>query len=179
VHRIVDIRRLSDSRMRDAFLNAISVVLATGGSTNAVLHFLAIAHDAKVELSIDDFDTLSRKTPVIGDMLPGGRYSMPDLGEAGGLPIVIKRLAEAGLFDTNQKNIAGGTFVDHLDKFYESEGQDVIREIANPRYTEGGLAILRGNLAPEGAVVKVAGVKSSTFTGPCKVFDQEEQGMQA
>jgi len=135
-------------------------VLATGGSTNAVLHFLAIAHDAKVELTIDDFDTLSRKTPVIGDMLPGGRYSMPDLGEAGGLPIVIKRLAEAGLFDTNQKNVAGGTFVDHLDKFFESEGQDVVREISNPRYAEGGIAILRGNLAPDGAVVKVAGFKA-------------------
>jgi dihydroxy-acid dehydratase len=179
VELIAEDLRPRDILTREAFLNAISVVLATGGSTNAVLHFLAIAHDAKVELTIDDFDTLSRKTPVIGDLLPGGRYSMPDLGEAGGLPIVIKRLAEAGMFDTNQKNIAGGTFVDHLDKFYESEGQDVIREIANPRYTEGGLAILRGNLAPEGAVVKVAGVKSSTFTGPCKVFDQEEQGMQA
>jgi dihydroxy-acid dehydratase len=155
------------------------VVLATGGSTNAVLHYLAIAHDAKVELSIDDFDILSRKTPVIGDMLPGGRYSMPDLGEAGGLPIVIKRLAEAGLFDTNQRNVAGGIWADHLDKFYESEGQDVVREISNPRYTQGGLAILYGNLAPDGAVVKVAGVKSSEFTGPCKVFDQEEQAMKA
>jgi len=112
-------------------------------------------------------------------MLPGGRYSMPDLGEAGGLPIVIKRLAEAGLFDTNQHNVAGGIFADHLDKFYESEGQDVVREISNPRYAQGGLAILYGNLAPEGAVVKVAGFKSSTFTGPCKVFDQEEQAMQA
>jgi dihydroxy-acid dehydratase len=179
VELIAEDLRPRDILTREAMLNAISVVLATGGSTNAVLHFLAIAHDAKIDLTIDDFDTLSRKTPVIGDMLPGGRYSMPDLGEAGGLPIVIKRLAEAGLFDTNQKNVAGGTFVDHLDKFYESEGQDVVREMNNPRYTQGGLAILRGNLAPEGAVVKVAGVKSSTFTGPCKVFDQEEQGMQA
>jgi len=164
---------------REAFLNAISVVLATGGSTNAVLHYLAIAHDAKVELSIDDFDTLSRRTPVIGDMLPGGRYSMPDLGEAGGLPIVIKRLAEAGMFDANQKNVAGGIWADHLDKFHDSEGQDVVREISNPRYTQGGLAILYGNLAPEGSVVKVAGVKSTQFTGPCKVFDQEERAMDA
>jgi dihydroxy-acid dehydratase len=179
VELIAEDLRPRDILTREAFLNAISVVLATGGSTNAVLHFLAIAHDAKVELSIDDFDTLSRTTPVIGDMLPGGRYSMPDLGEAGGLPIVIKRLAEAGMFDTNQKNVAGGTFVDHLDKFYESEGQDVVRNIDNPRYAQGGLAILYGNLAPEGAVVKVAGFKSSTFTGPCKVFDQEERAMDA
>jgi len=181
--RVVDLLRENlrprDIMTREAFLNAIAVVLATGGSTNAVLHYLAIAHDAKVELSIDDFDEISRKTPVIGDMLPGGRYSMPDLGEAGGLPIVLKRLAEAGMFDTNQKNVAGGTFVDHLDKFVESEGQDVVREVNNPRYAQGGLAILRGNLAPGGAVVKVAGVKSSTFSGPCKVYDQEEMGMEA
>ncbi|MFN8632240.1 MAG: dihydroxy-acid dehydratase [Chloroflexota bacterium] len=179
VELIAEDIRPRDILTREAMLNAISVVLATGGSTNAVLHFLAIAHDAKVELSIDDFDTLSRKTPVIGDMLPGGRYSMPDLGEAGGLPIVIKRLAEGGMFDTNQRSVAGGIWADHLDKFYESEGQDVVREIDNPRYAQGGLAILYGNLAPQGAVVKVAGVKSSTFTGPCKVFDQEEQGMKA
>src|SRR5204862_2739807 len=141
--------RPRDIMTREAFLNAISVVLATGGSTNAVLHLLAIAHDAKVELEMDDFDRLSRKTPVIGDMLPGGRYSMPDLGEAGGLPIVLKRLAEAGLFDTNQKNVAGGVWANHLDKFSDSEGQDVVREIANPRYEQGGLAILYGNLAPD------------------------------
>ena len=109
--------RPRDIMTREAFMNAISVVLATGGSTNAVLHYLAIAHDAKVPLTIDDFDDMSRKTPVIGDMLPGGRYSMPDLGEAGGLPIVIKRLAEAGMFDTNQKTVAGGIWADHLDRF--------------------------------------------------------------
>jgi dihydroxy-acid dehydratase len=171
--------RPRDILTREAFLNAIAVVLATGGSTNAVLHFLAIAHDAKIELTIDDFDELSRRTPVIGDMLPGGRYSMPDLGEAGGLPIVIKRLAEAGLFDTNQKTIAGGIWAHHLDRFHEAEGQDVVREMSNPRYQQGGLAILRGNLAPGGAVVKVAGVKADTFTGPVKVFDQEEPAMQA
>src|SRR5581483_8033237 len=171
--------RPRDIMTREAFLNAITVVLATGGSTNAVLHFLAIAHDAKIELSMDDFDRLSRKTPVIGDMLPGGRYSMPDLGEAGGLPIVLRRLAEAGLYDTSQKNVAGGTFADHIHKFPESEGQDVVRDISNPRYPEGGLAILYGNLAPEGAVVKVAGVKSKTFTGPARVFDQEEAAFQA
>jgi dihydroxy-acid dehydratase len=179
VELIAEDLRPRDILTREAFLNAIAVVLATGGSTNAVLHFLAMAHDAKVELTMDDFDTLSRKTPVIGDMLPGGQYSMPDLGEAGGLPIVLRRLAEAGLFDTNQKNVAGGTFVDHLDKFFESEGQDVIREISNPRYTEGGLAILRGNLAPDGAVVKVAGVKSKQFTGPARVFDTEELAFQS
>jgi dihydroxy-acid dehydratase len=104
---------------------------------------------------------------------------MPDLGEAGGLPIVIKRLAEAGMFDTNQQTVGGGIWAHHLDRFVESEGQDVVREIDNPRYAQGGLAILRGNLAPEGAVVKVAGVKSSVFSGPVKVYDQEEPAMEA
>jgi dihydroxy-acid dehydratase len=179
VELIAEDVRPRDIMTREAFLNAIAVVLATGGSTNAVLHYLAIAHDAKVQLAIDDFDEMSRRTPVIGDMLPGGRFSMPDLGEAGGLPIVIKRMAEAGLFDTNQRNVAGGIWADHLDRFHESEGQDVVREISNPRYAQGGLAILYGNLAPEGSVVKVAGVKSTSFTGPCKVYDQEEQAMQA
>jgi dihydroxy-acid dehydratase len=179
VELIAEDLRPRDIMTREAFLNAITVVLATGGSTNAVLHYLAIAHEAQIELSMDDFDRLSRKTPVIGDMLPGGRYSMPDLGEAGGLPIVLRRLVEAGLFDASQKNIAGGTFADHIGKFHESEGQDVVRDISNPRYAEGGLAILYGNLAPDGAVVKVAGVKSQQFTGPARLYDQEEAAFQA
>ncbi len=166
---------------RRAFENAISVVVAMGGSTNAVLHLLAIAREANVSLDIDDFDAISRRTPVIGDMQPGGRYTMPDLDEAGGLPIVLRRLAEAGHFDTSARNVAGGTFADHIgpERFPETPDQDVIRDVANPRYREGGLAILRGNLAPEGAVVKVAGVKNTELTGPARIFDQEEVAFQA
>ena len=150
--------RPRDVLTRRAFENAIAVVVAMGGSTNAVLHLLAIAHEAGVPVEIDDFDTISRRTPLIGDMRPGGRYVMPDLDEAGGLAIVIRRLAEAGLFDTGARNVAGGTFADHLDRFRETPGQDVVHEVSSPRAADGGLAILRGNLAPEGAVVKVAGV---------------------
>ena len=171
--------RPRDILTRQAFENAIAVVVAMGGSTNAVLHLLAIAREAVVPLEIDDFDRLSRRSPVIGDMQPGGRYTMPDLDEAGGVPIVIRRLAEAGLFDLTAPNIAGGTFADHVDRFPETPGQDVIRDVSSPRYAEGGLAILRGNLAPEGAVVKVAGVKRGELSGPARVFDQEEAAFQA
>ena len=171
--------RPRDIMTRKAFENAIAVVLAMGGSTNAVLHLLAIAHDAEIDLSIDDFDRISRTTPVIADMLPGGRYAMPDLDQAGGVAIVLRRLAEAGIFDASQKNVAGGTFADHIGKFAESPGQDVVRDMDNPRYKEGGLAILRGNLAPDGAVVKVAGVKSTHFEGPARVFDQEAAAFRA
>jgi dihydroxy-acid dehydratase len=164
---------------RRAFDNAIALVLAMGGSTNAVLHLLAIAHEAGVELEMDDFDRQSRKTPVIGDMQPGGRYTMPDLDQAGGVRIVIRRLAEAGLFDLSARTVGGGTWADHMGSFEETPGQDVIRDLSNPRYAEGGLAILRGNLAPEGAVVKVAGVKSSEFTGPARVFEDEEAAFRA
>ena len=171
--------RPSDVLTRRAFENAIAVVVAMGGSTNAVLHLLAIAHEAGVPVEIDDFDTISRRTPLIGDMRPGGRYVMPDLDEAGGLAIVIRRLAEAGLFDTGARNIAGGTFADHLDRFPETPGQDVVHEVSSPRAADGGLAILRGNLAPEGAVVKVAGVHGTQLTGPARVFDQEQAAFEA
>ncbi len=171
--------RPRDILTREAFENAIAVVVAMGGSTNAVLHLTAIAREAGVPLEIDDFDRLSRRVPVIGDMQPGGRYTMSDLDEAGGVPIVIRRLAEAGLFDTGQATVGGGTWADHVGRFPETEGQDVILPMASPRYQEGGLAILRGNLAPDGAVVKVAGVKSTRFTGPARVFDQEEAAFSA
>jgi dihydroxy-acid dehydratase len=112
-------------------------------------------------------------------MQPGGRYAMPHLDRAGGVPIVIRRLVEAGLFDASAPNVAGGTFADHLGAFAETPGQDVIRDVSDPRYAEGGLAILRGNLSPDGAVVKIAGVKGTRFTGPARVFDREETAFQA
>jgi dihydroxy-acid dehydratase len=171
--------RPRDVLTRQAFENAIAAVVAMGGSTNAVLHLLAIAVEAGVPLEIDDFDRISRRTPVIGDMQPGGRYTMPDLDEAGGVPIVLRRLVEAGLFDASARNVAGGTFADHLNRFPETPEQDVVRDFSSPRYREGGLAILRGNLAPEGAVVKIAGVKRAELTGPARVFDREEAAFQA
>jgi dihydroxy-acid dehydratase len=171
--------RPRDIMTRAAFENAIAAVVAMGGSTNVVLHLLAIAREAGVPLEIDDFDHISRKVPVIGDMLPGGRYAMPDLDDAGGVPIVIQRLAEAGLFDVSAPTVGGGTFAQHIHSFRESADQDVIRDMKTPRYAEGGLAILRGNLAPEGAVTKVAGYKSTEFRGPVKVFDQEEEAFRS
>ncbi|MCC6177339.1 MAG: dihydroxy-acid dehydratase [Chloroflexi bacterium] len=179
VELIAENLRPRDVMTRQAFENAIAAIVSMGGSTNAVLHLLAIAHELDVPLSMDDFDQMSRRTPVIGDMLPGGRYAMPDLGRAGGLPIVLRRLIEVGLFDPTQKNVAGGTFEDHLGKFPESPGQDVIRDMTNPRYAEGGLAILRGNLAPDGAVVKVAGVKNQHIVGPARVYNREEDAFHA
>jgi dihydroxy-acid dehydratase len=171
--------RPRDILARKAFENSIAVVLAMGGSTNAVLHLLAIAHEAGVELSIDDFDEMGRKVPLIGDMTPGGRYVMTDLDKAGGVPIVVRRLVEAGLFDPNQMTIAGTTWGETYPKFRETPGQDVIRDMSNPRHADGGLAILRGNLAPEGAVIKAAGTDRTSQTGPARVYDTEEDAFQA
>lgn len=171
--------RPRDILTRKAFENSMAVVLAMGGSTNAVLHLLAIAHEAGVELHIDDFDVMGRKVPLIGDMTPGGRYVMTDLDKAGGVPIVIRRLVEAGLFDASQKTVVGGTWADVLPKFKETPGQDVIRDISNPRHVDGGLAILKGNLAPEGAVIKAAGTDRTSQTGPARVYDTEEDAFGA
>jgi dihydroxy-acid dehydratase len=171
--------RPRDILTRKAFENAIAVVVAMGGSTNAVLHLLAIAHEAGVELQIDDFDEIGRKVPLIGDMTPGGRYVMTDLDKAGGVPIVIRRLVEAGLFDPGQMTITGGTWGETLPKFKETPGQNVIREMSNPRHVDGGLAILRGNLAPDGAVIKAAGTDRTSQTGPARVYDTEEDAFRA
>jgi len=171
--------RPRDILTRKAFENAIAVVLAMGGSTNAVLHLLAIAHEAGVELNIDDFDEMGRRVPLIGDMTPGGRYVMTDLDKAGGVPIVVRRLAEAGLFDPSQMTIAGTTWGETYPKFRETPGQDVIRDMSNPRHADGGLAILRGNLAPEGAVIKAAGTERTNQTGPARVYDTEEDAFRS
>ncbi len=166
---------------RKAFENAIAVVMATGGSTNAVLHLLAIAHSAKVELSIDDFETIRRKVPVLCDLKPSGRYVATDLHKAGGVPLVMKILLDNGLIHGDCLTITGKTVAENLSTVSGElhPNSDVIRPFADPMYTEGHLAILRGNLAVDGAVAKVSGIKSRKITGPARVFDSEEDCMAA
>jgi len=158
---------------RAAFLNAIAVVMATAGSTNAVLHLLAIAHEARVELSLDDFDAVSRRVPHIVDMRPGGRYVMADLDRVGGLPVVLRELLEAGLVDGDALTVTGRTLAENLAGAAEPDG-DVVRPVASPIAREGGLAVLRGSLAPAGCLVKIPGNDNLSFRGVAKVFDSEE-----
>ncbi len=166
---------------REAFENAIAIVMATGGSTNAVLHLLAIAYAAKVELTLDDFERIRRKVPVLCDLKPSGRYVATDLHRTGGLPQVLKILLEHKVVHGHCVTITGETIEEVLDNMPSepSTAQDVIRSWANPVYPEGHLTILRGNLATEGAVAKVSGVKQPTFTGTAKVFDNEEDCLKA
>ncbi len=171
--------RPSDILTRQAFENAITGVAATGGSTNAVLHLLAMAREAGVPLTIDDFDTISRRTPLIADLKPGGRYTAIDLGKAGGIGLVAKRLVEAGLVDGDQLTVSGLTFAQEAARAEETPGQDVVYSAANPIKPTGGLVILKGNLAPEGCVVKVAGHERPYHRGPARVFEREEDAMQA
>jgi dihydroxy-acid dehydratase len=147
--------------------------MATAGSTNAVLHLLAIAHEAGVELSLDDFDAVSRRVPHIVDMRPGGRYVMADLDRVGGLPVVLRELLEAGLVDGDALTVSGRTLAENLAGATEPDGE-VIRSVAAPIAAEGGLAVLRGSLAPAGSVVKIPGNDNLSFRGTAKVFDSEE-----
>ena len=171
-----DIRPL-DLLTRKAFENAISVVMAVGGSTNSVLHLLAIAKTAGVELSIDDFEIIRQKVPVICDLKPSGKYVTVDLHKAGGIPQVMKILLEAGLIHGECKTIEGKTIYERLKDIPSTppEGQDVIKGITEPIYKKGHLAILKGNLATEGSVAKISGVKTPVLTGPARVFESEEE----
>jgi dihydroxy-acid dehydratase len=171
--------RPRDILTREAFLNAIAVVEAVGGSTNSVLHLPAVAHEAGVQLSMDDFDDVSRRTPLLADMMPSGRYAMDALHQVGGVPVVMKLLLEAGVLDGSQRSVSGGTLAEHLAKVTFQPDQDVIRPLSDPLKAEGTLAILRGNLAPDGAVVKVGGVANPRITGPARIFDREEECMTA
>jgi len=164
---------------RKAIENAIASVAATGGSTNAVLHLLAIAHEAGVELSIDDFDRISARTPLIADLKPGGRFVANDLYKAGGIQLVAQRLVDAGLVHGDTLTVTGKTFAEAARMAQEFPGQEVVRQMSNPLKPTGGLVILRGNLAPEGCVVKVAGHERMTHRGPARVFDREEDAFQA
>jgi dihydroxy-acid dehydratase len=166
---------------KKAIENAVAVIMATGGSTNAVLHFLAIAHTAEVDWTIDDFERMRKKIPVICDLKPSGKYLAVDLHKAGGIPQVMKVLLKAGLLHGDCMTITGKTVAENLVDVPDTPraDQDVIRPIGNPMYAEGHLAILKGNLSPEGCVAKITGLKNPVITGPARVFDDEQSALKA
>jgi len=164
---------------RKALENAIIAVATTGGSTNAVLHLLAVAREAGVRLTIDDFDKINRKVPLLADLKPGGRFMAADLYAAGGTTLVAKRLLDAGLLHADQLAVTGRTVGEEARQASETPGQQVVRLLSNPIKPTGGLVILKGNLAPEGCVVKVAGHSMTSFRGPAKVFEREEDAFAA
>lgn len=166
--------RPRDIMTREAFENAIAVCCAVGGSTNAVLHIPAIAHDAQVDITIDDFDRISRRTPHIADFKPSGRYVMADLDKVGGVPIVMKELLDAGILHGDCLTVTGKTVAENLADVVFPEDQDVVHRMSTPLHGEGGYAILYGTLAPEGAVLKVGRTTFRTFRGPARVFESEE-----
>lgn len=166
---------------KKAIENAVAVIMATGGSTNAVLHFLAIAHTAEVDWTIDDFERMRKKIPVICDLKPSGKYLAVDLHKAGGIPQVMKVLLKAGLLHGDCMTITGKTVAENLADIPDAPraDQDVIRPIDKPMYAQGHLAILKGNLSPEGCVAKITGLKNPVITGPARVFDDEQSALKA
>ena len=164
---------------RPALENAVAAVAATGGSTNGVLHLLGVAREAEVELRIDDFDRISSRTPLIADLKPGGRFVANDLYHAGGVPLVARRLLDAGRLDGDCLTVTGRTLGEEVRDVEETSGQEVVRPVSAPLKPTGGLVILRGNLAPEGCVVKVAGHERKLHRGPARVFDREEDSFRA
>jgi dihydroxy-acid dehydratase len=173
--------RPRDLLTREAFENAISVIMAVGGSTNSVLHLLAVARTAGVELNIDDFETIRQRVPVICDLKPSGRFVTVDLHNAGGIPQVMKLLLDAGLLHGDCRTVEGRTLREVLADVpgEPPSGQEVIRPLSNPLYAKGHLAILKGNLASEGSVAKISGVKNPSVTGPARVFESEEEALAA
>jgi dihydroxy-acid dehydratase len=172
-------QRPSDVITKQALENAIAAVAMSGGSTNAVLHLLAVAQETGVPLTIDEFDAISERTPLLCDLQPGGRYAATDLYEAGGVPVVLKRLAEAGLLRRDAVAVSGRTIGEHAEEASETAGQDVVRPLSDPLKRTGGFAILRGNVSPDGCVVKLAGHERRHHVGPARVFDGEEAAMAA
>jgi dihydroxy-acid dehydratase len=168
-----------DTLTRQAFENAIAGVAASGGSTNAVLHLLAMAREASVPLSIDDFDAISTRTPLLADLKPGGRYVAVDLDRAGGIQLLAQRLVAAGLADGTQMTPSGRNLGEEAAEAQETPGQNVVRPLSDPIKPTGGLVILKGNLAPEGSVVKIAGHERPYHRGPARIFDCEEDAMTA
>ena len=168
-----------DILTKEAFENAIAVVASMGGSTNAVLHLLAIAHEAGVSLTLEDFDRVSTRTPYIADMKPGGKYVMADLDRVGGVPLVMKRLLAAGLLHGDTMTVTGRTLAQNLEAIDTDDVQRIVHRVESPLAPTGGLVILRGNLAPDGSVVKVAASQHVTHQGPARVFDREEDAFQA
>jgi dihydroxy-acid dehydratase len=171
--------RPRDIMTRRAFENAITAVMALGGSTNAVLHLMAIAHEAGVDLSLEDFDEISRRTPHIGDMKPFGKYHMVDLDRIGGIPVVLRSLLDAGLLHGDVMTVTGKTMAENLEGVVVPTDQDVVVPLDAPLAPQGGIAILRGSLAPGGAVVKIAGIELDVFEGRARVFDDEQHALDA
>ena len=173
--------RPSDIITRKSIENAVSLIMAVGGSTNAVLHYLAIAHAAGIEWTIDDFERIRRKVPVLCDLKPSGKYVATDLHKAGGVPQVLKILLVNGLLHGDCMTITGRTMAEMLATVPAEPraDQDVIRPFSKPLYAQGHLAILKGNLSPEGCVAKITGLKNPAITGPARVFDSEDAAMEA
>jgi len=169
----------SDVITRGSLENAIAAVAATGGSTNGVLHLLAVAYEAGIELELEDFDRISSRTPLLADLKPGGRFVAADLYRAGGVALVAKRLLDAGVLNEDERTVTGRTVGEEAREAQEAPGQEVVRSLEDPLKPTGGLAILRGNLAPDGCVVKVAGHERMTHRGPARVFECEEDAMDA
>jgi dihydroxy-acid dehydratase len=172
-------QRPSDVITKPALQNAIAAVATSGGSTNGVLHLLAVAREAGVPLEIDEFDAISERTPLLCDLQPGGRYAATDLYEAGGVPLVLSRLAQAGVLNGDAVTVTGRTIGEHAAEAVETEGQRVVLPLSEPLKPTGGFAILHGNLAPDGCVVKLAGHERRRHVGPARVFDGEEAAMAA
>ena len=164
---------------RESIENGIAVAVATGGSTNSVLHLLALAHEAGVELNIDDFDVISARTPLIADLKPGGRFVATDLHQAGGVALVARRLLEAGLLHGDCMTVTGRTLAEEVGEAIEAPGQEVVRTVSDPLKPQGGLVVLKGNLAPDGCVLKVAGHERTFHKGPARVFEREEDAFEA
>jgi dihydroxy-acid dehydratase len=172
-------QRPSDIITRDSLENSVAAIAASGGSTNGVLHLLAVAKEMGVELNIDDFDRISERTPLLCDLKPGGQFVAPDLYEAGGVPLLMRRLKDAGLLHGDAQTVTGQTIGEIAEAAEEQAGQRVVRPLDDPIKATGGLAILRGNLAPDGCVVKLAGYERRKQSGPARVFESEEEAMHA
>ncbi|HTD09788.1 MAG TPA: dihydroxy-acid dehydratase [Solirubrobacteraceae bacterium] len=172
-------QRPSDIITKPALENAIAAVATSGGSTNGVLHLLAVAYEMGVPLEIDEFEAISERTPLLCDLQPGGQYVATELYEAGGVPLVLARLKEAGILNADAPTVTGRTIGEHADEAVETDGQPVVRPLSNPIKPTGGFAILRGNVAPDGCVVKLSGHERRKHVGPARVFDGEEDAMKA
>jgi dihydroxy-acid dehydratase len=172
-------QRPSDVITKAALQNAIAAVATSGGSTNGVLHLLAVARERGVPLTIDEFERISERTPLLCDLQPGGRFAATDLYEAGGVPLVLGRLLEAGILNGDAATVTGRTIGEHAAEARETEGQEVVRPLSEPIKATGGFAILRGNVSPDGSVVKLSGHERRKHNGPARVFDGEEDAMKA
>jgi dihydroxy-acid dehydratase len=172
-------QRPSDVITKPALENAIAAVATSGGSTNGVLHLLAVAREMGVPLSIDEFEGISERTPLLCDLQPGGRYVATELYEAGGVPLVLARLKEAGILNEDAPTVSGASIGEAADEARETTGQQVVRPLSDPLKPTGGFAILRGNVAPDGCVVKLSGHERRKHSGPARVFDGEEAAMAA